>query len=78
MKLTPLKANMTVLKLEDLPAHGTEVLFSYETPVAAYSPTQGWMQTDQKYSTTTTRHINQWAGKGAKFVPQQTITNLVK
>ena len=34
MKLRQLKSNMTVLTLND----GTEVLFSYETPVAGYLP----------------------------------------
>lgn len=36
------------------------VLFSYDVPVAAFNPLDGYLRTDQWYSRTTTRHINSW------------------
>jgi len=56
MKLTPIAANQTELSLNN----GTQVFFSYETPVAAYCPVQGYIRTAKKWSTTTSRHINKW------------------
>ena len=74
IKLVPLASNMTRL---DLPS-GT-VLFSYETPVAAYVSGRGFIRTAQKYSKTTTKHINQWlAGADAEVVPQVMINDLLE
>ena len=56
MKLTPIAANQTQLNLND----GTEVFFSYKTPVAAKLPNYDYIRTATKWSTTTTRHINKW------------------
>ena len=56
MKLTPIAANQTELSLNN----GTQVFFSYKTPVAAYCPVQGYIKTAKKWSTTTSRHINKW------------------
>ena len=56
MKLQPLAANRTVLTFDD----GTEVFFSYETPVAGYSKKLGYIKTNRWYSSTTTRHINRY------------------
>jgi len=56
MKLTPIAANMTELELED----GTTVFFSYKTPVAGFIPGQGVFRTEEKFSQTTTKHINKW------------------
>lgn len=38
------------------------VLFSYGTPVAAFitGKKNGWYRTKQKYSRTTSKHINKW------------------
>lgn len=55
MKVKQFAKNMTVLVLND----GTEVLFSYETPVAAYTGS-GFVKTERHYSTTTTKHVNNW------------------
>jgi len=74
IKLVPLAPNMTRL---DLPS-GT-VLFSYETPVAAYVSGRGFIRTAQKYSKTTTKHINQWlSGADAEVVPQVMINDLLE
>ena len=74
MKLTPIAANQTELSLNN----GTQVFFSYETPVAAYCPVQGYIKTAKKWSTTTSRHINKWL-KGiteVTEVPQEMLTEL--
>tara|TARA_R100001463_G_scaffold110490_1_gene165244 strand:- start:20 stop:286 length:267 start_codon:yes stop_codon:yes gene_type:complete len=81
MKLQSFAANRTLLTFDD----GTEILFSYETPVAGYSNELGYVRTDKWYSSTTTRHINKYLYNGSstltvtfKEVPQETINNLVK
>jgi hypothetical protein len=56
MQLKPIQSNMTELTLND----GTQVLFSYQTPVACWIDGQ-FYKTDKKWSNTTTRHINKWA-----------------
>ena len=65
MKINKLGPNKTELTLHD----GTVVFFSYKTPVAALIPGEGWVRTDEKYSVTTSKHINQWlAENNAEFV----------
>ena len=56
MQLTPIAANQTSVSFND----GTEVFFSYKTPVAAYLPDKGYVRTSRFYSVTTSRHINKW------------------
>ena len=74
MKLTPIAANRTQLNLND----GTQVFFSYETPVAAKLPNYDYIRTATKWSSTTTRHINKWLeGVNAKEVKQEVLDNLV-
>ena len=75
MKLTPIAANRTQLNLND----GTEIFFSYETPVAAKLPNYDYIRTSTKWSTTTTRHINKWLdGVNAIEVSQSYFDNLVR
>ena len=70
MKLHSFATNRTLLTFND----GTEVFFSYSTPVAGYSPELGYIKTQTWYSSTTTRHINKYlANNKATEVPQQTI-----
>ena len=74
MKLTPIAANQTQLNLND----GTEVFFSYKTPVAGKLPNYDYIRTATKWSTTTTRHINKWLeGVNAQTVDQTILDNLV-
>ena len=74
MQLTPIAANRTQLNLND----GTQVFFSYKTPVAAKLPNYDYIRTATKWSQTTTRHINQWLeGVTAKQVPQEILNELV-
>ena len=56
MKLTPIAANQTEVSIND----GTQIFFSYRTPVAAYLPEKGYVRTERFWSKTTSRHINKW------------------
>lgn len=40
--------------------NGAKFLLSYATPVAAYIPGIGFVETEQKFSVTTSKHITQW------------------
>jgi hypothetical protein len=74
MKLTTLSANAHILSLPN----GIEVLFSYAVPVAGYIPEQGYFRTEEHYSNTTTRHINQYIPNVVcKSVTQDYINNLL-
>ena len=56
MKLKQIGSNQTEVLLND----GTQILFSYETPVACWIDGE-FFKTDKKWSNTTTRHVNKWA-----------------
>ena len=56
MTLTPIAANQTEVSIND----GTQIFFSYRTPVAAYLPSKGYVRTERFWSKTTSRHINKW------------------
>jgi len=72
MKLKPIGSNMTELNI-----NGVSVLFSYSTPVAGWDD-KGAFRTDKHYSSTTTKHINKYLGKGTgRLVSQEFINNLV-
>ena len=74
MQLKPIAANRTQLNLND----GTQIFFSYETPVAAKLPNYDYIRTATKWSATTTWHINQWLeGVHADEVPQNKLDELV-
>ena len=74
MKLTPIAANQNEVEF----TNGTQVFFSYKTPVAAKLPNYDYIRTATKWSTTTTRHINQWLeGVTAKTVDQEILNDLV-
>ena len=75
MKLTPIAANQNEVEF----TNGTQVFFSYKTPVAAYCPSRGYIRTAKYWSVTTSRHINKWL-KGiteGTEVPQEMLTELV-
>ena len=75
MKLTPIAANRNVISYNN----GSEVFFSYSTPVAGYCPDKGYLRTTQWYSQTTTKHINKYLPSNVEWteVSQETINNLV-
>ena len=67
MKLKQIGPNQTQLTYSD----GSEVFWSYETPVAGKLPDGTYVRTSTKWSTTTSRHINKWLdGVDAVEVPQ--------
>ena len=72
MNLKPLASNKTELTLGD----GTQVLFSYETPVACWIQGE-YFKTSKKWSNTTSRHINSWVHLATEK-PQEYFDNLVK
>ena len=60
----------------ELTANGVKVLFSYQTPVAAWINGE-YFKTDKKYSKTTTKHINNWVHLAIEK-PEDFFDNLVK
>ena len=77
MKVKPIGSNQT----EVIMNNGNHVLFSYETPVAV-STIDGIFVTEEKYSNTTTRHINKWCAGinqdwSAYKVSQNELENLI-
>ena len=77
MKIQSIGSNQTEVSLAD----GTEILFSYSTPVAALVPGKGWIRTAFKHSATTTKHVNAWLRKNCggtvQSVPQWDLDQLV-
>lgn len=66
MKLKQLGDNVTLLQKQDLSQ--TEVLFSYETPVAINWLGSKWtFVAEEKYSNTTTNHINKYLKSLASY-----------
>ena len=72
MKLQQLSGNKNQITLDD----GTQVLFSYETPVACWIQGE-YFKTSKKWSNTTSRHINSWVHLATEK-PQEYFDNLVK
>lgn len=70
MKLSIFGANQTVITIGN-----NEIFFSYDTPVAAFVSGIGYVKTEQKFSATTSKHINSWAGKNAPTKPQSFFDN---
>ena len=74
MKLTPIAANQNEVTIND----GTQIFFSYRTPVAAYLPEKGYVRTEKFWSVTTSRHINKWLGgvNNVSEISQDILDNL--
>jgi len=53
MQLTPVGSNQTEVII-----NGNTILFSYQTPVAAFVPGRGALRTNKYWSNTTSKHIN--------------------
>ncbi len=75
MNLRPIAANQTEITFKN----GTQVFFSYKTPVAAYDSVSGrFLRTNYKWSVTTSRHINKWLDtRTATEVDQSVLDSLV-
>lgn len=74
MKLIPLASNQNLVRLNN----GTQILFSYRTPVAAFVPGEGYFRTNQNWSRTTSKHINKWLRDaiGVASVDQSFLDNI--
>jgi len=72
-KIEVLKVNMTVLYTDNY-----TILYSYNTPVACLDvKNKTYYRTNEYYSVTTSKHINQWLnGKVAVLADQSFFTNL--
>jgi|688.fasta_scaffold06387_12 hypothetical protein len=59
--------------------NGAQFLQSYSTPVAGYIPGLGFIETDRKWSVTTSKHITQWKKRMGypltARVPQEELNN---
>ena len=75
MQLDRLGPNQTTLTLED----DRVIFFSYNTPVAAFIPGQGYLRSNWKWSRTTSKHIKRFLnGHEAEDVDQSIIDGLIK
>lgn len=65
MNIKAIAANQTEIELPN----GTTLFFSYNTPVAAHVPGNGYYRTEKKWGRTTSNHIGQFisrnGGRGA-------------
>lgn len=78
MKLNPIGANQTEVLNNDV-----QILFSYKTPVACLKRNEAGklepFRTSQKWSRTTSKHINNWLGNlVAMEKPQSFFDDLIK
>lgn len=72
MRIKWIAKNMSVLSVENV-----SILFSFNTPVAACTGS-GFIRTEEHYSASTTKHINEWLGRArAMTVPQSKLDNLL-
>jgi hypothetical protein len=80
MKLKQLGANQTEVQLSDHYERQTiQIFFSYEQAVCVRNE-NGCFVTEEKYSRTTSKHINNWVANLSdiiKMVPQSEIDNMV-
>lgn len=70
MQLKSYRKNMNAIEY----ANGVIVLFSYQTPVAAFVPGRGILKSSTRYSVATSRHINEW--EAAEFSANTTVTEV--
>ena len=78
MKLRSIGPNETELEFVSKEGRDVSVLFSYETPVAGWDD-KGAFRTSERFSVTTSRHINKYLGGKdiGRTVPQSYIEGLV-
>lgn len=70
MKIQRQGDNATVTTFSD----GSELFFSYVTPVAGFIPDMGYFRTTKKWSITTSKHINKYLdGISAKKISQDEL-----
>ena len=75
MKIKLIGANQTEVQLSD--HYETQIFFSYEQAVCVRNE-DGCFVTEEKYSNTTTKHINKWCQFLKRtMVPQTRIDNFI-
>ena len=67
------QANVSIIELNN----GVKLLTHYKSTVAAYVPNKGYVRTSKKWSTTTSKVINLWMGKGGEEVSQDYLNTLL-
>ena len=65
--------NRQIVKFSD----GREVCQSYGVSVAAFIPGKGYVKTARKYSVTTSRHANSYAGDRATILEDAAFRALI-
>ena len=78
LRLKQIGSNKTELTYRNENGEDISILFSYQTPVAGYDE-HGAFRTDEKFSVTTSKHINQYLnGKDVgRVIPQAYIEGMV-
>lgn len=75
MELQRLGANVAVINLNN----GARILFSYDTPVAAFIPGEGYIKSERFFSRTTTAHVAEFLrGNHGVKVTHETIAKLAQ
>jgi hypothetical protein len=72
MQLRTFGNNQTAIAFAD----GSEIFFSYQTPVAGFSPGLGYFQTAAKFSRTTSRHVSTYLRDHGPRVSDKPIATL--
>jgi len=57
---------------------GRRVCLSFGVVVAVYVPGRGYVRTDRKFSHTSSRHANCWAGKDSPKVSHDEVIRLAE
>ena len=78
LRLKQIGSNKTELTYRNDNGEDISILFSYETPVAGYDD-HGAFRTDEKFSVTTSKHINRYLGGKdvGRTIPQVDIEGMV-
>jgi hypothetical protein len=75
MTLQNLGSNQTQISK----SNGDRILYSYNTPVAAYIVGRGYVKAMRFYSVTTSKHINKWlGGASAEVIDTEDFETLVQ
>ena len=78
LRLKQIGSNKTELTYRNENGEDISILYSYETPVAGYDE-HGAFRTDEKFSSTTSKHINQYLGGAdvGRVISQADIEGMV-
>jgi len=54
------------------------VFYSYETPVAFFDALRGYFKTEEKFSRTTSKHVNNWCPSNAVVLNSEEFSKRVE